>query len=205
MSGASVEFVEVSAIGKAMDAAMERFKAEGLKPYYIHGGGHDIPGATCFIDAVKELKRQCEEMNWKPDYIFHASGTGGTQAGLAVGLDLAGWSDVKLVGISVARQQERGKKVIVDFANELSKHYGVETDYTKCIDFNTEYIGDGYDRKSEDLKHYLKKTYRKTGLLLDDTYSGKALYGMMEEIRKNGLQDKKILFWMTGGPLNAIN
>ena len=204
MSGASVEFVDVSGISSAMDAAMERFKKEGLKPYYVHGGGHDIPGTTCFIDAIKELKLQCEEMKWKPDYIFHASGTGGTQAGLAVGLDLAGWSDVKLVGISVARQQDRGKKIVVDFANELSKHYGIEKDYAGSIVFNTDYLGDGYDKRSADMKHYLKSVYHQTGLILDETYSGKAMYGMMQEIKKQGLQDKKILFWMTGGPLNAI-
>ena len=204
MSGASVEFVEASGISGAMDAAMERFKKEGLKPYYVHGGGHDIPGATCFVDAIKELKRQCEEMKWKPDYIFHASGTGGTQAGIAVSLDLVGWCDVKLIGISVARQQERGKKIIVDFANELSRRYGVEKDYADSIVFSTDYLGEGYDKKSAELKHYLKSVYSQTGLMLDETYSGKAVYGMMQEVKKLGLQDKKILFWMTGGPLNAI-
>lgn len=204
MSGASVEFVTADGISKAMDAAMDRFTREGLKPYYIHGGGHDIPGATCFIDAVAELKKQCDETGWKPDYIFHASGTGGTQAGLAVGLDMAGWSDVKLVGISVARQQERGKKIIVDFANELGKHLGLNKDYADSIEFNTNYIGDGYDQKSTMLKKYLKEVNSQTGLLLDETYSGKALYGMMKEIEKNGLKGKKILFWVTGGPLNAI-
>lgn len=205
MSGASYEFVSADGISAAMDAAMERFCKQGLKPYYVHGGGHDIPGATCFVDAIKELKCQCEKMNWKPDYIFHASGTGGTQAGIAVGLDVVGWSDVKLMGISIARPQERGKKVIVDFANELSKCYGIENDYSNCIEFNTDYLGNGYDKRSAELKDYLKSVYRQTGLLLDETYSGKALYGMMQEIKKNGLQDKKILFWVTGGPLNAIS
>ena len=38
-----------------------------------------------------------------------------------------------------------------------------------------------------------------------DVLDSREIYGMMEEIRKNGLQNKKILFWMTGGPLNAIN
>lgn len=202
MSGASVEFVEVAGIGAAMETAMERFKSQGLNPYYVHGGGHDIPGATCFIDAVKELKRQCDEIKWKPDYIFHASGTGGTQAGLAVGLELSGWNDVKLVGISVARGPERGKKIIVDFANELSKHYGVEKDYYNSIIFNTDYLGEGYDKKSVELKRYLKKVYRQTGLMLDETYSGKAFFGMIKEIDKMGISDSNILFWLTGGPLN---
>lgn len=70
--------------------------------------------------------------------------------------------------------------------------------------FNTNYLGDGYDKRSAELKHYLKSVYHQTGLMLDEAYSGKAMYGMMQEIKKLGLKDKKILFWMTGGPLNAI-
>ena len=114
MSGAETEFVEVEGISNAMDSAMTRFESQGLKPYYIHGGGHDLPGGTAFVDVIKELKNQCDEVGYKPDYIFHATGTGSTQAGIAVGLDLVGWSDVKLIGISVARNEERGKKVVVD-------------------------------------------------------------------------------------------
>ena len=57
------------------------------------------------------------------------------QAGMAVGLDIVGWSDVKLMGISIARPQERGKKVVVDFANDLAKVYGINRDYTDTIIF----------------------------------------------------------------------
>ena len=72
-----------------------------------------------FASEVEELAKQIE----KPDYIFHASGTGSTQAGIVVGLDRVGWSDVKCIGISVARQYKRGKKVISEFANMLAEHY----------------------------------------------------------------------------------
>ncbi|MBO6256325.1 MAG: sugar transferase, partial [Bacteroidaceae bacterium] len=44
MSGVETEFVKVDGIAKAMDNAMARFESEGLKPYYIPGGGHDLPG-----------------------------------------------------------------------------------------------------------------------------------------------------------------
>jgi len=204
MSGATTEFVEVNGISSAMDAAMDNFKKQGLKPYYIHGGGHDLPGGVAFVDTVVELKKQCDEVGYKPDYIFHATGTGSTQAGIAVGLDYVGWSDVKLVGISVARNEERGKKIVVDFANILAEHYGIKKDYTDSIIFNADYIGEGYDKGSVREIQFIKKVYKETGLLVDETYSGKALYGMMDYIKKNGLKGN-YLFWLTGGPLNAIN
>lgn len=104
------------------------------------GGGHNLPGGTCFVEAVEDLKQMCEAEDWKPDYIFLASGTGSTQAGIAVGLDKVGWSDVKLVGISVARQQERGSQVIVEFANMLAEHYGLPRDYDHKILFTADYL-----------------------------------------------------------------
>lgn len=202
MSGAETEFVSVKGISTAMDTAMAHFKKEGLKPYYIHGGGHDLPGGIAFVKAVKELKCQCEEIGYKPDYIFHATGTGSTQAGVVVGLDLIGWNDVKLVGISIARDIERGKKIVVDFATELGKYYGLEKDYSDSIIFDDTYVGSGYDKSNKILTDFVKNVRKETGLSMDTTYSGKALYGMMDYIKKNNLKGK-FLFWLSGGPLNA--
>jgi hypothetical protein len=43
---------------------------------------------------------------------------------------------------------------------------------------------------------------KNSGLLVDETYSGKAMYGMMDIIKKQNLKGN-IMFWLTGGPLNA--
>ena len=45
---------------------------------------------------------------------------------------------------------------------------------------------------------------QETGLMFDTTYSGKAFYGMMQEIEKNKLYDKNIIFWHTGGIMNIM-
>lgn len=202
-SGATYEFVKADQIGRAMDAAMSRMAAEGLRPMYIHGGGHDLPGGVALVEAVGELKAKCDELSYKPDYIFHASGTGSTQAGIAVGLDLVGWSDVKLIGISVARQKERGTQVIVDFANMLARHYGINKDYRGCIDFNTDYLCGGYEQFTPEMADFLDDTMKSTGLMFDTTYSGKAFYGMCDYLKKNNIQ-AKVLFWHTGGLMNMM-
>lgn len=203
MSGATYEFVKVNEISAAMDKAILSFEQKGLKPYYIHGGGHDLPGGQAFVDAIKELKNQCDSSGYKPEYIFVASGTGSMQAGMAVGLDLVGWGNVKLIGISIARPQVRGKKVIVDFANDLARYYGLNKNYSDSIIFIDDYVGKGYDlQTSKDERLFMCKVYKNSGLLVDDTYSGKAMYGMMDIIKKKKLRGN-ILFWLTGGPLNA--
>lgn len=143
LSGATCELICPENTSVAMDQAMETLRKEGYNPYYVVGGGHNLPGGTCFVDAVEELKCQCDAEGWKPDYIFHASGTGSTQAGIAVGLDKVGWNGVKLVGISVARQQQRGREVVVEFANMLAEHYGMPQDYEDKIIFTADYLMGG--------------------------------------------------------------
>lgn len=204
LAGAECELIRPEDTAVAMDKAMEQLKAEGYNPYYVHGGGHDLPGGTCFVEAVESLKAQCDAEGYKPDYIFMASGTGSTQAGIAVGLDKVGWTDVKLVGISVARQQERGRQVIVDFANMLAEHYGMPQDYDQKIQFTAGYLMGGYEQFVPEMKEYLEGVMAKTGLLFDTTYSGKGFWGMMQEVKRLGLQDKKILFWHTGGIMNLM-
>lgn len=204
LSGAECELICPEDTSISMDRAMEKLKAEGYNPYYVIGGGHNLPGGTCFVDAVRELKRQCEAQGYKPDYVFLASGTGSTQAGIVVGLDLVGWSDVKCIGISVARQQERGKQVIAEFANMLAAHYGVKKDYTDSILFNIDYLCGGYEKFTPEMKAFLDDTTAHTGLVFSTTYSGKGFYGMMKEIEKQGLRDKNIVFWHTGGLMNVM-
>lgn len=200
LSGAECELIKPEDTAVAMDRAMERLVAEGYKPYYCHGGGHDLPGGVSFVEAVEELAKLIE----KPDYIFHASGTGSTQAGVVVGLDRVGWHDVKCIGISVARQYERGKQVIAEFANMLAEHYRMKERYDDRILFNTDYLYGGYEHSTPKMDAYLKTVMKETGLMFDTTYSGKAFYGMMDIIKKKGLQDKKIVFWHTGGIMNLM-
>lgn len=204
LSGSECELIDPADTAEAMYRAMENLTREGYKPYYVHGGGHDLPGGTCFVDAVKELKRQCDDEGYKPDYIFLASGTGSTQAGIVVGCDLVGWNDVKVIGISVARQYERGKQVIADFANMLGEYYGMNKDFTDDIFFCTDYLYGGYEQYTPEMAEYLERVMKKTGLMFDTTYSGKGFYGMMDIIKKENLQHKNIIFWHTGGLMNLM-
>lgn len=204
LSGAECELIDPSDTAVAMDRAMEKLAKKGYAPYYVHGGGHDLPGGTCFVDAVKVLKEQCDASNYKPDFIFLASGTGSTQAGIVVGCDLVGWNDVKVVGISVARQYERGKQVIADFTNMLGEHYGINKDFMDKIIFNTDYLYGGYEQYTPEMESFLKEVMKSTGLMFDTTYSGKGFYGMMDIIKKEKLQDKNIIFWHTGGLMNLM-
>lgn len=203
-TGASAEFVSADRISSAMDAAMERFRAEGRRPYYVTGGGHDLPGGNAYVNAVRRLFEYGRETGYKPDAIFLASGTGSTQAGILVGLEKVGWGDVAVFGISVARPRERGERCVRDFAERLAAAHGIapETVGGK-VRFCSEYLCGGYEKFSEEMKDFLAETLRETGIVFDTTYSGKALFGMREMLNARGFRGNA-LFWHTGGIMNFL-
>ena len=200
---ATTEFVESDKISRAMDMAMERFKAEGLNPYYIHGGGHDLPGGIAYVKAVLTLYKHCKKHRYKPKYIFLPSGTGSTHAGIVVGLYLVGWEDVRVIGISVARKEERGKKIVAEFANKLADYYNIKKDFTQNIIFDDRFISGGYEKANVEEIDFITKAIKSTGLIFDTTYSGKALWGMKHYI-DNKIASDNILFWHTGGIMNFL-
>ena len=204
LSGAECELINPEDTAVAMDRAMDTFLSNGHNPYYIHGGGHDLPGGIAFVDAVESLKKECDKAGYKPDIIFHASGTGSTQAGIIVGLDRIGWDDVQVVGISVARQYERGRQVIVDFANQLADYYKMADRYDKKVEFCVDYLYGGYEQYTDKMESYLLDIMQNTGVIFDTTYSGKAFYGMMDLVNRRHINDANILFWHTGGIMNIM-
>lgn len=201
MAGASVDFVSPDKIGLTMDSAMERFRENGFTPYYVTGGGHDIPGGAAYVKAIIELQEVLKPYRWKPDYIFFASGTGSTQCGIILGLHLVGWDDVKAIGISIARKKQRGVEVMNDYIDKLCSYYHIKEDLKGKIIFNDDYIDGGYEKKDESLDNMLNNVAQSTGIILDSTYSGKAFYGMMQMIENTGIKGN-ILFWHTGGIMN---
>ncbi|WP_418543096.1 1-aminocyclopropane-1-carboxylate deaminase/D-cysteine desulfhydrase [Parabacteroides goldsteinii] len=201
MAGASVEFVDSSQIAEAMDLAMSSFKKQGLIPYYVTGGGHDIPGGIAYVKAMKNLKEQCEKVQWIPDYIFLASGTGSTQCGIVVGSKLIGWEDVKTIGISVARNKQKGLVCMRSFLKNLSEYYNINQDLSDKIYFSDSFLCGGYESYTSEMSDFLKNIALEKGLILDTTYSGKACWGMMNIIKEMSLVGN-ILFWHTGGLMN---
>lgn len=204
LSGAEIVFVdEASQIGKAMDDAMAVYQKNGLKPYYIWGGGHTLEGGLAYIDAVEELKKYCDTHNWYPEYIFHASGTGSTQSGILAGLDKFGFDKTKVIGISVGRKSEPAQKIVKDFYKELCQHYHIHFNNKEAIVLD-EYLMGGYGQYNKDLEKLCLHSIKEYGFTLDTCYSGKAFYGMLDYIKKNKLEKKNILFWHTGGVFNFL-
>lgn len=196
--GAQIIKCAVSEVKKTLDEKISELKEMGHKPYFIPGGGHGNIGTQAYIDAYEEIKdyERCNGIQF--DYIFHASGTGTTQAGLVCGKILNN-DNKKVIGISIARKNPYGKQVVLDCVNSYMESINMKSIDIEEINFIDEYVLDGYGSYNSEIIKVIKDVLIKEGIPLDTTYTGKAFWGMIEYIKKNQIDGKNILFIHTGG------
>lgn len=203
LSGAEIVFAkEAAQIGATMDLAMGKFSAQGFNPYYLWGGGHTLEGGKAYIDAIKDLRVYCEQHDWWPSHIFHASGTGSTQSGILAGLDKYG-IDTTVIGISVGRKSEQAQAIVRDFYHQLCSHYQITCAENPAIVLD-DYLCGGYGLYNKEIEQISVNAIREHGFMLDTCYSAKAFYGMLDYIAKNRIDKNHVLFWHTGGIFNFL-
>ena len=196
LSGASIELCSKDQLAVRMDRAIDSLTDMGHRPLYIWGGGHCLQGTVAFVEAAVEARNQCDA--WVPDYVVVASGTGTTQAGLAIG-----YADLptQVVGISVAREGERGARVVQQCIDEFLAANSRHTPPTRVI-FRDEWTDGGYEQYSTDLFSLIERAAT-TGYFFDPTYSGKALRGLVSMVNQGEIPSgSKVLLWHTGGLMN---
>jgi len=195
--GAEIITVPVSEVHDMIEAKLAELREAGKKPYFIPGGGHGNIGTEAYVQCYEEIRRYEEEKKLHFDYIFFASGTGTTHAGLVCG-QIKNNDDRKIIGISIARKNPRGRDVVLDSIREYMPGIS-EEEIQKNTVFLDQYTGDGYGKESNEIAETIKKSMIRYGIPMDSTYTGKAFLGMKKYIKENGIEDKKILFIHTGG------
>ena len=108
---------------------------------------------------------------------------------------------VKIVGISVSREKNSARAQVAEIANEtaealgLSQHFAGEE--TIVID---EYIGGAYGALNEGVARAIGTVARTEGIMLDPVYTGKAMAGLMDLLRKGYFEGSRgVVFLHTGG------
>lgn len=190
--------------GTDFDSEMAKIAGEisrsGGMPYIIPGGASNPVGALGYVGCGIELLQQFSEQNLEVDHIVTASGSAGTHAGLAAGIR-GGGSDLPILGIGVNApqdvQEERVFTLACETADLVSAPAVVARDDI-VVDCN--YIGPGYGEPTESMNEAVLMLARFEGLLFDPVYSGKALAGMIDYVRKGRFDGAgTIVFLHTGG------
>lgn len=211
--GAEIHIVEIRPGEEEADAEersiqmarehMKRLEAEGHKCYEIPMGGASPVGSIGFIEGYTELMEQAEGTLGKNgiDYIFHATGTGGTMAGLLAGRALND-SDASIISINVSNKDEGYPERCGALANESLKLLGVDPlvdgNRDACTDLG--YYQPGYEIPNEGASEAIRLLAETEGLLIDPVYTGKAFAGMLDYIRTGKVAaGSNVVFWHTGG------
>lgn len=182
-----------------MNKVAERIKHEGGKPYIIPFGGSNLLGSLGYVDCANEIIKQCEKDKINPDYIFVATGSGGTQSGLIAGFHMKNIK-TKVIGISVLHNKETATEIVDRLTKEIlvDKNYKSTNKAEIIVDDN--FVGSGYGIPTKEGIKSIKLLARKEALFLCPVYTSKAMAGLISYIEKAQIKNSDtIVFIHTGG------
>ncbi|WP_025121538.1 MULTISPECIES: D-cysteine desulfhydrase [unclassified Serratia (in: enterobacteria)] len=172
-----------------------RLEAQGFRPYVIPIGGSNALGSLGYVQCALEIAAQSRDITFSS--IVVASGSAGTHAGLAVGLQQL-LPQSELIGVTVSR------KVIDQLpkVEQLQKAVAcsLDIDALAPITLWDDYFAPQYGMPNDEGMAAVKLLAQQEGVLLDPVYTGKAMAGLIDGISQQRFRDQgPILFVHTGG------
>lgn len=199
-----VEAIKVVPGGSDMMAEMQKVAREvaeeGRRAYVIPGGGSNPVGATGYIACAEEILAQSFDMGIDIDRVVCASGSSGTHAGLVTGF-YGNNCHIPVVGINVSRSKEDQETLVYDLVQRTAHHVGIRSPIPKeAVVCFGDYVGPGYSVPTPEMAEAVRMMARTEGILLDPVYTGKAMAGLIDLVRKGVFrEDETILLVHTGG------
>ena len=199
--GANIrEYPDGTDFDAAMQTVADDVNTAGGKAYIIPGGASNHIGALGYVNCAIELLSQANDSGLVIDHIVTATGSAGTQGGLVVGLKAMN-ANIPLLGIGVNAPQDKQEQKVFDLACETADYIGAPGVVERAdVVANCDYVGDGYGIPTEAMNEAVVLLARLEGLLFDPVYSGKALAGLIDLVRKGHFDAaNNIIFLHTGG------
>lgn len=218
--GATLEFCDVddwATLFARAEAAAEAVRQRGGAAFTMPAGGSTPVGALGFVRAYAELIEQCDRQGLAPAAIVHATGSGGTQAGLIAGRHLLGGGP-GIVGVTVALEAALMAQVVDAVADgalelvarmdestapsepavatEAAGSFGLATSRDPAVVIDG-YLGLEYGVPTAAGEAALIALLRREGILLDPVYTAKAFAAVLAADRALG--EGPLVFWHTGG------
>jgi D-cysteine desulfhydrase family pyridoxal phosphate-dependent enzyme len=166
----------------------DELRAGGRRPYVIPVGGSSPLGASAYVTAADEI---LGELGHDDVRVITATGSGGTQAGLAARL-----GHERVLGIDVGAVADP-VSTVRGLSLEVAELRGLPAPVGEPR-IARDQVGDGYGAATPACLAAIRLAARMEGLVLDPVYSGKAMAGLMAT-PKSELQAKAVVFLATGG------
>jgi D-cysteine desulfhydrase len=205
LAGAEVRWIshdEYRRRDELMAAVARELGARGRRAYVIPEGGSSALGALAYALAVAELRDQLPAA-WRtgPLTLAYALGSGGTGAGIELGVRLLGWTSAVPVGFAVCNDARYFRQAMARLCAEARARWprlpSVEEADLRVDDG---FVGPGYAQATEEGLALIRRAAREDGILLDPVYTGKAMLGVAARAREaGGLPSPRVVFFHTGG------
>jgi D-cysteine desulfhydrase len=181
------------------DIAKKKVK-EGFKPYVIPEGASNGLGAFGYYNTMIEIAEQEKIINITFDAIVIAVGSGGTYSGLLLAKKVL-QHPAEIFGINVGSDKTYFENCILQIFKESCKLAGGQLPLSREeIHLLDGHVGRGYALSTPEELEFITSLAQLEGVILDNVYTGKAMYGFVDEIKKGTFdRAKNILFIHTGG------
>lgn len=202
MLGAEIEFtgdMDRSSVDLGLAKLGNKLRYRGLRPYLIPRGGACALAVLGHMLAARELYEQCLRLRIMPDTVILATGSGGTHAGWLLGTQALGAS-WRIESFTVSREAAAVRIEIARLATEAAVMIGLDWRFSDNeVIVHDGYIGEGYGVPSREAREAIKLVARTEGILLDPTYTGKAMAGLLDRLRTDSRRNRTVVFIHTGG------
>ncbi len=203
MKGCDIQYVEsmTGAVAKILSAYLSRWIRHGRRPYFLPPGGSNRPGILGYVEAALEIAMQVKNKELpEPEYIFVPVGSGGSLAGLVLGLRLAGLMSTA-VGVRVFDKTTANEKAVAFLANRTLSYLKKRDPAIRApkvaadeIYMLHDYFGKGYAHYTPEGVRAIEKAEELEGTILEGTYTGKAMAAFMDFMEMPARSRKTALF-----------
>lgn len=188
-----------SSVDRGIGVQCRELAKRGLRPYAIPRGGACALGALGHALAARELYEQCRSLGMTPSTVVLAAGSGGTHAGWLLGTHALG-NPWRIESYTVSREAGEVREQIAALAGEAAALLGLDWQFAGSeVAVHGGFLGDGYGIPSPEAAEAIRLVARAEGLLLDPTYTGKAMAGFLAQLRHGPSRGETSVFIHTGG------
>lgn len=176
----------------------------GRFPQLIPPGGSSPLGVVGFVNAALELREQITYGDLpEPEYIYVASGTMGTAAGLTLGLKVADINS-QVVSVRVTNEKLVNAKGMIKLINKTNSLLcSLDSSFPRLefseadIDIRDNYFGGQYALFTKEGMEAISLMKDREKIKLDGTYTGKTVAALRDDAKSGKLKDSAVLFWNT--------
>jgi D-cysteine desulfhydrase len=183
-----------------MEKLATRLKEQGRKPYIIPGGASNALGALGYVACAQETIEQLFREGLDIHTMIVPSGSAGTHAGIVTGICGTN-AQIPVLGVNVSRPKDVQEELVYKLVRATAELAGVKQEIpASAVTCFGDYVGAGYSLPTDSMVEAVKLLARTEGILLDPVYSGKAMAGLVDLVRKDSFpRGSNILFLHTGG------